>query len=80
MNVDGSASADEAGVKIVTGDTKVVERGSADKMFITTSGLGLFHLIGIFPPRLFRLAMLRLLMGILVITGQPSLQSRGIWR
>ena len=38
------ASADEAGVKIVTGDTKVVERGSADKMFITTSG------VGIIPP------------------------------
>ena len=33
-------AADQAGVKIVTGDTKVVERGSADKMFITTSGVG----------------------------------------
>ncbi|MAB09645.1 MULTISPECIES: hydrogenase expression/formation protein HypE [Hyphomonadaceae] len=33
-------AADEAGVKIVTGDTKVVERGSADKLFITTSGVG----------------------------------------
>ena len=33
-------AADEAGVKIVTGDTKVVERGSADKIFITTSGVG----------------------------------------
>lgn len=29
-----------AGVRIVTGDTKVVERGKADQMFITTSGLG----------------------------------------
>ena len=29
-----------AGVKIVTGDTKVVERGSCDKIFINTSGLG----------------------------------------
>ena len=34
-------AADEAGVKIVTGDTKVVERGSADKLFITTSGIGI---------------------------------------
>jgi len=33
-------AADEAGVKIVTGDTKVVERGSADKIFINTSGIG----------------------------------------
>jgi hydrogenase expression/formation protein HypE len=29
-----------AGVRIVTGDTKVVERGKADQLFITTSGLG----------------------------------------
>ncbi|WP_424243995.1 hydrogenase expression/formation protein HypE [Elusimicrobium posterum] len=35
-----SKRAKEAGVKIVTGDTKVVERGSADKIFITTSGIG----------------------------------------
>jgi len=31
----------EAGVKIVTGDTKVVHRGSADKLFINTAGIGL---------------------------------------
>jgi hydrogenase expression/formation protein HypE len=30
-----------AGVAIVTGDTKVVNKGSADKLFITTSGVGL---------------------------------------
>ena len=29
-----------AGVRIVTGDTKVVPRGAADKMFITTTGIG----------------------------------------
>ena len=32
--------ADKAGVRIVTGDTKVVERGAADKVFVTTSGVG----------------------------------------
>jgi hydrogenase expression/formation protein HypE len=32
--------ADEAGVAIATGDTKVVERGAADKLFINTSGIG----------------------------------------
>jgi hydrogenase expression/formation protein HypE len=32
--------ADEAGVRIVTGDTKVVERGAADKLFINTAGIG----------------------------------------
>ncbi|MFZ1729481.1 MAG: hydrogenase expression/formation protein HypE [Bacteroidota bacterium] len=34
-------AADEAGVPIVTGDTKVVERGSCDKIFINTSGIGI---------------------------------------
>jgi len=31
----------EAGVRVVTGDTKVVEKGKADKLFINTSGVGL---------------------------------------
>lgn len=35
------SAAREAGVKIVTGDTKVVHRGSADKLFINTSGIGI---------------------------------------
>jgi hydrogenase expression/formation protein HypE len=34
------AAADEAGVIIVAGDTKVTERGNADGLFITTSGVG----------------------------------------
>ncbi|MEM1362167.1 MAG: hydrogenase expression/formation protein HypE [Pseudomonadota bacterium] len=34
------AAADAADVRIVTGDTKVVEKGSADGVFITTSGVG----------------------------------------
>ena len=33
-------TAEEAGVKIVCGDTKVVERGSADQIFINTAGVG----------------------------------------
>ncbi len=33
--------AEFTGVKIVTGDTKVVEKGSADKIFINTSGVGI---------------------------------------
>src|SRR5271166_3593982 len=36
-----ASAAAEAGVSIVTGDTKVVNRGSADKLFITTAGIGL---------------------------------------
>ena len=34
-------AAKKARVKIVTGDTKVVHRGSADKLFINTSGVGI---------------------------------------
>jgi hydrogenase expression/formation protein HypE len=33
-------AANEAGVPVVTGDTKVVERGKGDGVFITTTGLG----------------------------------------
>jgi hydrogenase expression/formation protein HypE len=33
-------AADKAGVKIVTGDTKVVDKGAADKIFINTAGVG----------------------------------------
>ena len=33
-------AADLAGVRIVTGDTKVVPRGKADRIFINTSGVG----------------------------------------
>lgn len=37
-------TAHEAGVMLVTGDTKVVEKGSADRIFINTTG------IGVIPP------------------------------
>jgi hydrogenase expression/formation protein HypE len=36
-----AAAATRAGVQIVTGDTKVVERGKADGCYITTAGVGL---------------------------------------
>ncbi|MGI1661502.1 hydrogenase expression/formation protein HypE [Palleronia sp. KMU-117] len=36
--------AEAAGVRIVTGDTKVVGRGSADRVFVTTAG------VGVIPP------------------------------
>lgn len=36
-------AADESGVQIITGDTKVVERGKGDKIFINTTGIGAVH-------------------------------------
>jgi hydrogenase expression/formation protein HypE len=35
-----AASARAAGVRVITGDTKVVERGNADQVFINTAGIG----------------------------------------
>ncbi len=37
------AAADKSGVQIITGDTKVVERGKGDKIFINTTGFGAVH-------------------------------------
>lgn len=37
------AAAETAGVQIVTGDTKVVGRGAADKLFINTTGIGVIR-------------------------------------
>ena len=36
-------TAADAGVQIVTGDTKVVQRGACDKLFITTTGIGVIR-------------------------------------
>jgi hydrogenase expression/formation protein HypE len=36
-----AAEAKKAGIKIVTGDTKVVDKGKCDKVFINTSGIGI---------------------------------------
>jgi hydrogenase expression/formation protein HypE len=35
------AACAEAGVELVAGDTKVVDRGKGDQVFITTAGIGL---------------------------------------
>jgi hydrogenase expression/formation protein HypE len=39
-----SKASRQAGVTVVCGDTKVVEKGKADKIFITTSGIGVIKL------------------------------------
>lgn len=41
--VSVKSAAERAGVRIVTGDTKVVERGKGDKVFINTSGVAPLH-------------------------------------
>jgi hydrogenase expression/formation protein HypE len=41
--VDIRKAAQAAGIQIVTGDTKVVEKGKGDKIFVNTSGIGMVH-------------------------------------
>ena len=41
--VSTKSASEAAGVKIVTGDTKVVEKGKGDKIFINTTGIGELH-------------------------------------
>jgi hydrogenase expression/formation protein HypE len=45
------ATAEEAGVRVVTGDTKVVGRGQADGMYLTTAGVGLVRGASPHPDR-----------------------------
>ena len=46
-----AASAQAAGVQVVTGDTKVVERGHADALYISTAGIGRFDPRASLSPR-----------------------------
>ena len=43
------AQAEKAGVQIVTGDTKVVEKGRGDKIYINTAGIGFVRFPGLSP-------------------------------
>lgn len=57
-------AADKAGVQIVAGDTKVVERGKCDKLFINTSGIGVV-------PEDIRIAPDRIETGDVIICSGP---------
>ena len=45
-------AARSAGVQIVTGDTKVVERGRGDKIYINTAGIGVMKYPGLSPKNI----------------------------
>ncbi len=45
-------AARSAGVQIVTGDTKVVERGRGDKIYINTAGIGVMKYPGLSPQNI----------------------------
>ena len=46
------AQAEKAGVQIVTGDTKVVEKGRGDRIYINTAGIGFVRFPGLSPKKL----------------------------
>lgn len=46
------SAAEAAGVQVVTGDTKVVERGRGDGLYINTAGIGLVKYPGLGPDKL----------------------------
>ena len=46
------AAAEKAGVQIVTGDTKVVEKGRGDGIYINTAGIGMLKYPGLGPDKM----------------------------
>jgi hydrogenase expression/formation protein HypE len=72
-----SAAAEEARVAIVCGDTKVVERGHADRMYVTTSGVGLVDERAQLDPRNVRPGDQMLVSGMVGDHGMAVLLARG---
>jgi hydrogenase expression/formation protein HypE len=73
---DMRTSANEAGVTIVTGDTKVVERGKADGLYISTAGIGLLRTAAPIRPKSVRAGDAILLSGDLGLHGAAVLSVR----
>ncbi len=69
-------AAKTAGVRIVTGDTKVVNKGSCDRIFINTSGLGVIPAGLDLSPRHIRPGDVILLSGTLADHGMAVLTTR----
>ncbi len=65
-----------AGVRIVTGDTKVVNKGACDRIFINTSGLGVIPAGLDLSPRHIRPGDIVLLSGTLADHGMAILTTR----
>lgn len=72
-----TAAAREAGVQIVAGDTKVVERGHADGMYICTTGLGRRDPRAVLGPDLLRPGDRILLSGTIGEHGTAIMLARG---
>ena len=74
-----AAAARECGVKIVTGDTKVVDRGKGDGIFINTAGIGVVPTGVEISPAALRRAMPFSLTAISAGTAWRSCRSAKGW-
>ena len=72
-----AATAEAAGVQIVTGDTKVVERGSADGMYVNTAGVGIRDARATLSPGTLRPGDQLLLSGPIGAHGMAIMLARG---
>jgi hydrogenase expression/formation protein HypE len=72
-----AATAREAGVAIVTGDTKVVGRGACDKLFVNTAGIGVIEPGLALGPAQVRPGDVVLVNGLLGDHGATILNARG---
>jgi hydrogenase expression/formation protein HypE len=70
-------TAKTAGVEIVTGDTKVVQRGACDKLFLTTTGIGIIRQGLVLGAHLARPGDVVLVNGFLGDHGAAVLCARG---
>jgi hydrogenase expression/formation protein HypE len=72
-----AAAADRAGVAVAAGDTKVVERGKADGLYVTTAGLGVLEHDLVLEPQRVRPGDRLLLSGTLADHGMAVMIARG---
>jgi hydrogenase expression/formation protein HypE len=72
-----AAAAEAAGVRVVAGDTKVVERGHADGMYVTTTGIGSVDPRGSLSTRSLRPGDRMLLSGPIGLHGTAIMLARG---
>ncbi|MGH9089664.1 MAG: hydrogenase expression/formation protein HypE [Acidimicrobiales bacterium] len=74
---DMAAAAGGAGVEVVTGDTKVVDRGAADGLYITTAGIGVLAAGVSLSPALVEPGDVILVSGTIADHGMAVMLARG---
>ncbi|GAC1591686.1 MAG: hydrogenase expression/formation protein HypE [Acidimicrobiales bacterium] len=74
---DMAAAAVRAGVAIVTGDTKVVQRGAADGLYVTTTGVGVIPQDRHLGPELVQPGDVVLISGSIADHGMAVMLARG---